>query len=216
MSEFDPAGPLTYSETKDSDWCPSVDECHDMFLSLQPRGEAFQTSDWGGTPTAGSVLKSFWLAIATIWQEWEQAICDSLLEWSCSTASEDLDLWRGDYFGDDECDPFVDLCSKVRRLGILDFFELNQLAAVAGWDATFQYVRGNAQLYVRLRLATSAAVLAISRLGQSFVLGGGPGGSTLGVTLVGGTPTADAFERFSCFVDRLAPAHIAVLVEIID
>jgi len=109
-----------------SDICPGHDDVLPHLIALLPRGRAWRTE-------AGGVRYRFLSAIARVFAFAEQRICAAMEEFFCATAAETLDVWAEEYSLYDGCDPWPDLCAKVRAYDDPRCEFWVSAAARAGW-----------------------------------------------------------------------------------
>lgn len=127
---------MTCETGDDLDRCPTKAEILPRLMMLLPRGRAWGNHDGG--PWPGSVLHGFWSAVAEVAEYVNQRICALQAEFNCGTAVETLDLWSADYGLPDACDPYADLCDKVRTPGGSQCDYYVSIAARMGWAVTCQ------------------------------------------------------------------------------
>lgn len=202
----------------DTDRCPSVDECLSTLLALLPRGRAWQTHDGG--PRAGSILWRFWRAVARVLAFANDRICAARAEFFCATQAETRAEWLAEYGLPDDCDPFPDLCAKVRALGGSTCAYIAAVLAAAGWDAHcaldtrcgvragFKAGCGQAagspqQGILRLVVYTATSPAYSPPLSQPL-----KAGFKAGAKLGCGASASPLY----CLIDRIAPAHALVQV----
>jgi uncharacterized protein YmfQ (DUF2313 family) len=95
--------------------CPGIDDFARALASLRLRGRAWRNS--GTDDLAGSVMSWFfrWQAIGL--HAANQRLCALLNEMFCTPRVESTDEWMLDYGLPDACDPYADICSKVKSVG---------------------------------------------------------------------------------------------------
>ncbi len=125
---------MTCETGEDLDRCPTKTEILPRLLMLLPRGRAWGNHDGG--PWPGSVLHGFWSALAEMAEYVNERICALMAEFNCGTAVETVDLWASDYGLPDPCDPYADLCDKVRAVGSARCEYYVEVAARHGWSVT--------------------------------------------------------------------------------
>lgn len=199
-------------------------------------------SDWQialvGAPTrapaartswpVGYVQAGFFSAIGALRNYVEQRLCALRLEFWCATESETNDLWMHEYGLPDPCDPFPDLCTKVRAIGgaTCDYF--NEIIARLGWRAEcFELSQrcgaeaGCSQAGARGSMAGDQSYLGLIikvHTGEPIVL---PSVEVnykpplAGRFLAGQRPSCDTIIHPSitpvrCLMDRIAPAHVQI------
>lgn len=97
------------------DVCPDLEEMRAATFALLPRGRAWGTHDGGPWPR--SVIYRFFSVIAELRRQFNARMCDLRRQFWCDTTDEMLDVWLTQYGLPDDCDPFPDLCDKVRAIG---------------------------------------------------------------------------------------------------
>jgi len=93
-----------------SDFCPTVEQEMQQLKKLLPRGRAWDTY-------IGGVRHAFFWAVAVILQAADAAVCSLGRQWFCATTDTLLPVWLAEYGFPDPCDPYADLCAKVRAIG---------------------------------------------------------------------------------------------------
>jgi uncharacterized protein YmfQ (DUF2313 family) len=191
------------------------DESYDLLMALHPQGRAWQTHDRNASVEV-SILRQFWMGVASVWASLETITTNMLLEFFCSTATTDLDLWAADYGLPDECDPFSEfICDKVTSGAGQDLAFYTGLAENIGFSATFSWLKGGlvegGELIYDGVYSTLRAVVDSSESEVSFEV------ITLGTWALGldeplGTPPLTQLE---CVLARIVPAHIALAYEVI-
>ena len=224
--------------------CPTVEESIDATVALLPQGRAWPVNDGGGTlsrfrawlsalagavPAAwpvGYVQAGFWSAIGTVRNYAERRLCDLRLEFWCATHVETHPEWMREYGLPDDCDPFPDLCTKVRALGGQRCEYFNEIIARLGWRAEC-YERSDA-----CGAKAGCAQAGCAQTGNSRRLGllikvhtGEPNVQPsierryvpprAGRMRAGQRPSCDTIEHPSiapirCLMDRIAPAHVEI------
>lgn len=206
--------------------CPTVQESIDATLALLPRGRAWQTNESG--PIPGSILYRFWQAVGVVRNYLETRLCALRLEFWCQTQSETTDQWMVEYGLPDPCDPFPDLCTKVRAIGGARCEYFNDIIARLGWTAEC-YERSQ---HCGARFGTSRFSHRSETFGGTSALGlvikvhtGEPNvaptvisnfhAPRFGQFRFGHRPSCDSIEVPSlspirCLMDRIAPAHVQI------
>ena len=138
--------------------CPTKWELWRQIMALLPRGRAWQTHEAGneriiaaessqagiyelGSTGLGTepvverltVLQQYWAAYAEVLAHMHGRACALIEEFYCSTVSETLPQWWVEYGFPDDCEPWTDLCAKVRAQGGATCGYLSDLAASRGW-----------------------------------------------------------------------------------
>lgn len=190
------------------EYCPDRDECFQMFMSLLPRGLAWQ--DGGGiVAREDSVLQSFWYAIAGPWTDLESAICSQFNELFASTADGDLDLWFAEYGMLEGIDPFgLNLRAKVAATGGTRIEYYQDLAVALGWSTQMRWLKGDdpefpgvwSTLYVLIDTTTSPALGDILDM-ENWVIG---------ESALGGADVTDLIS----ILNKLIPAHTEIVTAI--
>lgn len=108
--------------------CPDIDQVTNAMVDLLPRGRAWRA---GGIP--GTVMRGFFRACATVIAELEARICALRPEFFCHSHVETADWWLTEYGLPDGCDPFPNVCAKVRADGARGCADWADVAARAGW-----------------------------------------------------------------------------------
>lgn len=141
--------------------CPTKWELWRQLIDLLPRGRAWQTheeisdviehalnsqvgtfeTDINPIGVEASVpmlttMQQFWAAIAAVGEYAHQRACLLLEEFFCVTTVEQRTEWWIDYAFPDPCEPWKNLCDKVRALGGSTCAYLAELAADRGWVLT--------------------------------------------------------------------------------
>lgn len=199
-------------------YCPSIDDCHAMILSLLPKGKAHQTGD-AAIRTEDSKLKIFAYALSQEWYELEAKICSTIDEFFCSTTVEDRDVWLEEYGLPDECDPFGNnLCAKVGALGGTTIAYYQELATQLGWTTTMRWLKGDdaefpgivSTLHIEIDSQTSpSAEFTVIELGDTpeWELGA----STASEELSLGEPN---LTGLICAFLKIIPAHTDIISEV--
>ncbi|KZE34093.1 hypothetical protein IMF23_04265 [Chelatococcus daeguensis] len=113
-------------------FCPSKDDLIPQALALLPRGRAWGTHEGG--PGPGTTLYRYWAAVCDLFAFVCRRLCALRLEFWCATHRETSDLWLEEYGLPDPCDPYPDLCAKVRAQGGARCEDLAALVAPLGWS----------------------------------------------------------------------------------
>lgn len=198
--------PELCSETRE-DVCPDRERSWLMFMASLPRGRAWQTHD-SGIPRDESLLQRFWYAVAGPWTALEEAVCATIDEFFCATATVDLDLWLEEYGLPNDCEPFgEDLCAKVKARGGVSIAYYRGLAEDLGWDTQMRFLKGGDDEFPGVHATLHVTILPTSpnfiepldvenwELGDDIhdsVLGEGNGALLV------------------CTLDRVVPAHVAI------
>lgn len=194
----------------DYTYCPDHDAVFLAFMSLMPRGTAWDNVDT--TTNRSSVIRQFISAISLSWLHFEEAMCVSLDEWICKTSDEDLDMWALEYGVPDECDIYnQNLCAKVSATGSATAEYLNSLLEASGYAVEGRWLTGTdpeypgvlSTFHVMIDPATSAALTERPIL--NFLLGTG-----IRLGDVGG----NTIEDLTCMLERYVPAHCVVEVNV--
>lgn len=177
----------------------------------------FQTLDRSLT-----VMHAFWSAVADFFFQLTQMLCSLRLEFWCATQTETTDLWLAEYGLPDACDPFPDLCAKVSALGGTRCEYYSAVAAQAGWSIECANV------------FSAICAMAGAYLAGEIGAGGQGGAATIHVIVhlsespaylgrLDTLPLAGIFQAgkllaclpdispLVCLLDRIVPAHIAVI-----
>lgn len=144
---------MTCSTTATPFRCPTLDESIAATVALLPRGRAWPVNDGGGVifrfrtwlaalagavPQAwplGYVQAGYWSAAGAVRNYLEARLCALRLEFWCATHVETDAEWMREYGLPDSCDPFPDLCLKVKALGGQRCEYFNEIIARLGWRA---------------------------------------------------------------------------------
>lgn len=150
--------PTCHPMTADVFRCPSKIELFRQVLALLPRGRAWQshedipeiaatgvtseveryeadTTPLGAEPWAETltVMQRFWLAYAEVLEYLHTRACALLAEMFCTTTAELKAEWGYEYGFPDTCEPWDNLCQKVRAEGGATCAYLASLATRLGW-----------------------------------------------------------------------------------
>jgi hypothetical protein len=207
--------------------CPTNDQVIDAALSLLPKGRAWQTHEGGPRDRDGrpSTLLRFWKSVADVLSFTNQRWCDLRLEFWCATQTETRDLWMAEYGLPDACDPFPDLCTKVRAIGGTRCEYYAEVAARAGWSITCEPVvtgcttragSGGALAGIAIPGHETHAGLKITvDLNNSPAWTGGPRTLPLaGKFLAGRTLTCGPdLTALQCIMERIVHAEIEITYE---
>ena len=218
--------------------CPTFEETRAGLLALLPRGRAWQSNIGGPEPyhdaafdprafdaesfdtedRSGSVLFRFWSAVSVVFDYAHQRLCALQLEMFCATANETRDQWLVEYGLPDPCDPFPDLCAKVRAIGGARCDYFRNIAAAAGWsiDCTdTSYICGARAGCARAGCAKpgnahSVDFSVIVDLGASTSYGGLKQTPPRAGLLRTGLPFAcpPDISPLACVLERVVPAHV--------
>jgi hypothetical protein len=109
------------------DICPDLDQCHGVLMALQPRGRAWDTRP-------GGVRWRFWRALAHLFAFMNARICAAMEEAFCASMVETRPEWLADYGLPDPCDPYGEICAKVRGGERSRCADIVAVAARAGWS----------------------------------------------------------------------------------
>jgi uncharacterized protein YmfQ (DUF2313 family) len=191
-------------------YMPTQDQIAEMLFSLLPPGRAFQ--QYGSyVDRSDSVMKRLFYAIAETWYKMEVKLAQLMDEMSPGTAESTLDLWWEDYGLPDECDPFAnDLAAKVSARGGTSAAYYQDIANSLGWTTTMRWLTGSDATYPGVRstlyVGISLASPAITNFQAAQV-----GIAQVGVCRLGEPDTG----QILCVLDRLMPAHAAIISEFI-
>ena len=204
-----------------ADLCPTLDDVHGEALALLPQGRAWRSP--GGGPEPGSVLWSFWRAVARVFKDLNDRICALAHEMVCQTIVETRDAWLTDYGLPSPCDPFPDLCTKVAAIGgtRCDYFQA--IAARAGWSIACQFGTaftvgcmqagcwrpgaGDVAATLRIRVTLAASLAYAGPTQRPFQAGLGQAGQSLAC--------GPDIGPLKCLLSRILPAHVAVIYEVV-
>lgn len=114
--------------------CPPLADFERALLLLQRRGRAWQNAPH--EVTDDTVLRRFWRAVGAALKAANDRLCALRAEFFCGSAAETLDWWRADYGLPDPCDPFADVCAKVRAVGDTTPAYATAAALPLGWVIT--------------------------------------------------------------------------------
>jgi hypothetical protein len=173
---------------------PTREEVYAYILALFPSGPAWQSDDVS-TPRENSVLKQFvWGLSGPVW-EFEVACVNTLKQFFCSMATDDLDLWVQDYANPSGCEPLdgAELCAKVSAIGGTSIAYLEELAEKAGWVVSVSYAPP-ATVNIEIDAAHSPFLNDVFTLDESELDD---------VPL--GDPDTSTIE---CLLDNAIPAHL--------
>jgi uncharacterized protein YmfQ (DUF2313 family) len=222
--------------------CPSVAESIAATVALLPPGRVWPARDpslrdrflaWlqsGPISTpAGYVQIGFFAAIGAARNFLETRLCALRLEFFCATQSETHEQWLAEYGLPDACDPFPDLCLKVKAQGGARCEYFNAIIARLGWRAEcfdksqFCGSRYGARhsRFGRARFGNAVALALVIKVhtGQVNVQ---PSIESryrvprFGRFRYGHRPSCDTIAHPSltpirCLMDRIAPAHVQIL-----
>lgn len=176
---------------------------------MQPTGPAWQSED-AAIPREISVMKQFWYGVSLALYDVHSAIIAAHDEFFCRSITDDFDLWWEEYGLPDQCDPFANnLCAKVQTQGGTSIAYYEERAADLGWATEMKWLQDDDPLYPGIR-ATLLVIVDSANSETSFNVGH-VGTWVLGVQPLGAPPTGE----LTCALDRLIPAHNAILVEVI-
>lgn len=204
--------------TVDIDRCPTTDDLVPQLVALLPTGRA-----WNKTP--GTTIWKFWRAVAAVFADLEARICALRKEFWCQTLSETRDEWLFEYGLPDTCDPFPDLCTKVKALGGTTCEYYAAIAAAIGWSVTC-VTTGNcgsraSGTYAGNMMAGASAPRALIVLDVD--LGSSPAYTAsylnppMASLLRAGQPLACAPDvtALRCVLERIIPAHCNLVLNVI-
>lgn len=194
---------------RQNDFSPTREEVYAMLMALAPRGRAWQTDDVSGA-RQGSVLKSFWYAVAGAWRSLETAVSATLGEWSPASTAVDRDLWMTDYGLPDACLPTGDdLLAAVRAGAGAPEVDWVAAAGLLGIVAQARWLKGNPN-DPDYPGVTATLVLTLSTV-MSFSAAQQPpraGSWQVGVQRLGELEIA----RITCMLEACLPAHIDYII----
>lgn len=176
---------------------PTREEVFGYILSLFPTGPAWQSPD-AAIPMEKSLLKQFAWGLSGPAHEFELACINTLNQFFCGRASDDLDLWLQDYANPAGCEPLDEttLCAKVSAFGGGKLTYYEELALKAGWLIDVTYVPP-ATVNIEVNVTNSPYVLeAFAVMDQGDV----------GVMQLGDPDTS----TIECLLENAIPAHLAV------
>lgn len=169
-----------------------------------------------------TVMQQFWSAYATELEYLHQRACALLEEMFCATTVELRGEWGVDYGYPDACLPYDTLCEKVRAEGGATCAYFVGLAARLGYaieciDCTGGAEAGCAEagldqlcvcdpgvMLIRIDRYASPALV----LGAPFEAGAAEAGCT--------PPCPPVPEDLECLINRLKPAHVKAIFEVIE
>lgn len=199
---------ITDEKPSEVEFCPSHDDLFLAFMDLLPRGPAWQNSDYNSIER-DSLIKQFMSGLALSWKNLEDWMCASLDEWFCFSSTVNKDLWGLDYGVPDECDLYnVDVCAKAKAQHPTSAEAMITLLLENGYAAESRWLTGHdlefpgvwSTFVVNIDPLNSPAYLTTTvlpfPLGEGYQLG---------------APTT---EQLLCLLERYAPAHTAVIVNI--
>lgn len=169
-----------------------------------------------------TVMHAFWSATADFFYQLTALLCALRLEFFCATQSQTRDLWLAEYGLPDACDPNPDICAKAAATGGTRCEYFAEVALRAGWS-----------IDCRNFSSTLCAMFGAYRFAE-IGLGGVGGVATIEITVhLNDSP---AFQRGTqaqpffgamqfgntlncaadisslvCLLDRIVPAHVAVI-----
>lgn len=197
-----------------NEFIPTESDACLMFMKLMPRGRAYGTHDLASGP-GSSAIWQFWCALATEWVVVERMVVDMVDEAFCAYSITDRDGWKADYLLPDEEDVYGDdVCAKVYRPNGVNLDEYQRIAEAIGWDILeLRFLKGDdddypgvvSTLLVRASI-DSPIIPEIRFLGIDFILGTSPLGSV-------GVP--EAVARLTGLYDRIVPAHVDLIIEVV-
>lgn len=205
-------------EERPADVCLTQPQALDQLIKLLPRGRAWTTNV--ETP----VRLGFLGAMASIWAWLDQRLCAARLEFFCHLKRETEDLWLADYGLPDACDPFPDLCAKVRAVGGTRCDYYVEIAARAGWSIFCVDRSCGAQAGLS-RAGCAVAGLGWRRgelairvdLGASPAYAGGYRTPPQAGAMMAGQPFAcpPDISALRCLLERVVHAHVLIVYELI-
>lgn len=184
-----------------ADWkqifrCLSWDDLRDQALALLPRGRAWQTHDGG--PRPGSVLHGYWSAVTMLSAFLTHRLCALRMEFWCATHEETHPEWLKEYGLPDTCDPFPDLCAKVKAIGGTRCEYYAEVAERAGWE--IECDDSNSALAINVLLDESPSYVRPSQTPP--IAGLLQAGLALGCD--------PDITPLKCVLDRVVHAHIQI------
>jgi uncharacterized protein YmfQ (DUF2313 family) len=233
--------------TDDPFRCPTKWELWRQILALLPRGRAWQThtvehesiistepsqvgvfqighTGLGSEPSTErlTVLQQYWAAYAEVLEYLHQRACALLEEFFCSTASETRAEWGTEYGFPDACEPWNNLCDKVRATGGSSCAYLASLAARIGYviECT-DCASDGADAGCAEAGLSSPCVCTPNRIVIRIDTSKSPSFQAAtpfeaGAAVAGCTPPCPVPpEAVVCLIERFKPAHVRAIYEVI-
>lgn len=204
--------------------CPTGPEIYTQVLALLPRGRAWTLAIEDTTST----IARYWKAFADEITFLTERLCALRLEFWCATHSETHDGWMTEYGLPDACDPFPDLCEKVRALGGATCAYYQEVAARVGWviecSVAQEYCGSKAGLCALAGTAKPGSIRTNARLyldvhlGESTAYTGGRYTPPLAGRMKAGRPMAcpPNITALECLLARVVHAHLEIVYQIIE
>lgn len=124
-------------------FCPTKWQLWRQIIALLPRGRAWQTHEgpvYGATEAGDpdvdtlTVMEQFWAAYAEVLEYLHQRACALIEEFFCETMQELRPEWFTEWGFPDPCEPFDNVCEKMRATGGNRCEYFVALAAARGWS----------------------------------------------------------------------------------
>jgi uncharacterized protein YmfQ (DUF2313 family) len=169
-----------------------------------------------------TVMQQYWAAYASVLEYLHQRACALLEEMLCATTVDLRGEWGADYGFPDPCLPYDTLCEKVRAEGGATCAYFVGLAARLGYaiecrdcGAGAEAGCAEASLDETCVCAPSVMLIRILRTASPALVAGEP--FEAGSAVAGCTPPCPPVpDDLVCLINRLKPAHVKALFEVVE
>lgn len=170
-------------------------------------------------PRRLTVMQRYWAAFAEVLEHTHGRICALIPEMFCGSIRETLPEWAAEYGFPDSCEPWDNICDKVRASGGASCAYLQSLAARLGYTITCidcgpSLARADAMTADCTPVCECAPNVIRIQIPASQAAGYVPFAADAAVadcTPVCPTPP----DAVVCLIERFKPAHVKAIYEVI-
>jgi uncharacterized protein YmfQ (DUF2313 family) len=203
--------------------CHTDAELAAALAALRPRGSAWRNG--GFDALQGSVMGRFFYALGAAFGPVDRRVCDMVDQFFCASAGETRDLWEREYGLPDGCDPFADVCEKVKAVGDTTPAYAELVALRRGWFVTITQEFITVVEDCCMGMGLMGTLILGSEQGVAWRIVVDPArspayqapastGPILGLMLMGDAlDCVPDLEALRCLIRRIAPAHADLVFE---